>query len=66
MTSKKTVPKKAPRSPITFRISPVIKQRLIEISVKQNIDPSDVYRAAFNEGLKQLHGYQIQGNKLVE
>jgi len=66
MTSKKTVLKKAPRDPITFRISPVIKQRLIDMSAKQNIDPSDVYRAVFNEGLKQLFGYEIQGNELVE
>lgn len=60
------IPQQSPRVQIQFRHSEVIKNRLDAMAARQNVDQSTLYRNVFNAGLKQLFGFEIVNNELVD
>ena len=57
---------RSPRKAISFRTGNTITTKVKAIAAEQNLDPSDIYRQAFNAGLEQLYGLKIVGNEIVD
>lgn len=67
MDTSKTPKKKSKkaRPPINFRYCKEVKEKLEEMAMKENIDPSDIYRRVFTKGLEHLYNFKVEGNELV-
>jgi len=50
---------------ISFRHSPSVRERIIELAYENNMSEADMSRQLINSGLKANYGIDVRGNQVV-